>query len=674
MVSGFSSSIYTYAYSGNEVFANDKVDPYISTKSVEEIAELNGKVEVSGRIIDCRHLSTLFVLNAIGCYSKGKKIKVSELFQSKDSIAKVTPDNIEELYENTFEKSCARHIIACDNFGVFLYKVAIKMNYSEQRFFFLHSSSHVMSFIVSRKIRKERTFGSWVVNFFDPNKTNVTSRSEVYDPRDFLNVRRFSLKMFIGKFFYESYFFSPTGHFKERECAIYEYSYKKSADFKFSTLETLSQYGISGCMVYHIMHDELGSFCLRDIAKRIDLSVLDREAVKEIFYAKNTRGSPALYTSMYDGKSQSVASYGYLLEKLSCLEQVNVDLVSELLTAKNSSGVPPLFIAMQAGQSECIDQFGVLLENHLIPMKSAMSIDDFSNILFDVLLSKRDDGLPALFIALYTGKSNAITAYSKLLDNIFILRDHISDAKLVLMLYKIISSTDGHNTHSLFMAMQEGNSSAVLSFAVMIDKLLVMKGRISDVELADMAFRLLISKGGDNIPGLFMAMQEGHVSTVRAFCKLLEKFIMFKGCIESNHFDYMLTELITSRRPDGTTGLSIALTKNLCDVVDIYSLLLKKIPESALVNVLVAPDNNGIPSILVAGEDAAESYFTMLNSLPVSVIKDLRLLINETKKSIPTLFLSNADLNANYRQVLARLNLFEEQAAGSICNIRCTLM
>ncbi|WP_092411542.1 ShET2/EspL2 family type III secretion system effector toxin [Candidatus Ichthyocystis sparus] len=728
MCADFNQTARIYANSGCEIFPDCKTGPYISPRGVAEVVNFNREIEVNGQVIFCTHLSALFMFNGVDCYTKGKRIKVNSLFASKDSIIKSAPPNVENLYKNILERSCGRHIIPCNNFGNFLYKISIRMNPNEQRFFLIDSSIHSMSFMISRKIREYPEFikNTWVVNFFDPNRTNITSRSEVSAPRDFLNSDVFSLNMFINNNFYESYFFYTNEDNKseaENECVVYEYSDKAEANFKFSTLSALSQYNVSACMIYHIMFDEYASFCLTDITKRIS-SCINKETRKKLFFAKNSRGAPALYAAMEQGKSQSVKAYDYLLQALSRDEQIS--LLPELLSSKIYTGTPALFIAMQKGHVECISSYATLLECQLNLMKDMLPEDSFVDIVVNLLSGKRNNEISALFVGLNKNNADAVGAYAKVLDKVFLLKGTIPDDrladiifnlicsplpcngettlflalnkgyassicaigllidkliimkgcishdKLAEMIYKLLSSTDKHGTFGLFTSLREGNSRAVLSFGCLIDKLLAMRGCISDEKLATMVFNLLMAKSGDGVPGLSIAMENGLCGTIRAFGKLLEKITVFKDAMDNNPFNNMLLEIVISRRSDGTSGLFIALDSNLPNVIDCYSSLLTVIPEDKLVDVLVALNSHGVPGALVAGKEALDAYLSIISSLSsYGVIQNLYSEFKCIRKSIAHIFLGDSNFCLRYKLLLDRIKKIKSGFYGTTCNARC---
>ncbi|WP_092415267.1 ShET2/EspL2 family type III secretion system effector toxin [Candidatus Ichthyocystis sparus] len=729
MCVGFSQAVRIYAHSGYEIFPDCKIGPYISPRGTREVVNFNGNVKVSGQLIFCTHLSSLFMLHGVSCYAKGKRIKVNSLFASEDSIVKVTPSNIKYLCKNVFERSCGRYIIPCNSFGNFLYKISTRMAPNEQRFFLLESSNHSMSFIISRKVKESAGStgnNTWVVNFFDPNKTNVTSRSEVYYPTYFLNSYVFSLRMFIDSYLYGEYFFSTSRDIEDSECIVYEYSDKAGANFKYSTLATLSQYNVSACMVYHMMYDEYASFCLRDIVKRINLCV-NEEVRKQIFFARNIRGTPALYVAMEQGKAQSVKAYNYLLQALSRDEQIS--LLPELLSSKNCNGTPALFIAMQYGHAKCVSSYAVLLESQLKLIRGRVSADNFADIVVSLLLGKRDNEISSLLVGLNKNNADAVGAYANVLDRVFLLDGTVSDDKLADivfnlisspvpysgettvflaldkgsassicaiallidrllamkgrishdkladMIYKLLSSTDKNGTCGLFISLKEGKSDAVLSFGYLIDKLLAMRGCVSDEKLAAMVFDLLMAKNGKGIPGLFVAMKNGCAGAVGAFGKLLGKITLFKGAIDNGHFNRMLIDIVASRLPDGTPGLFVALDNNLSSVIGCYSSLLAVIPEDKLIDILVASNRYGIPGTFVTDEETLDAYLSMLSLFPGKVIQGLCLKFKRIRKSIDYMFLVDGNLDTRYNFLLSRLRERKLQISDNPSyNARCLLM
>ncbi|WP_242645293.1 ShET2/EspL2 family type III secretion system effector toxin, partial [Candidatus Ichthyocystis hellenicum] len=162
------------------------------------------------------------LLSSIDCYRSSNKMKIWELFSDEKSVRAAALKKIKEVRKIIIERDLFHVItIGCDRFGDFLHSIASGLIPGEQRFFILKCHIHVMSFNVIHKTKKTEgaPVSRWVVHFFDPDKTNVVSRSEVLSCEEFLYLSKFSLKMFIGKDSYKNYF-EDEG---ENECRIYEY-------------------------------------------------------------------------------------------------------------------------------------------------------------------------------------------------------------------------------------------------------------------------------------------------------------------------------------------------------------------------------------------------------------------------------------------------------------------
>ncbi|WP_092403757.1 ShET2/EspL2 family type III secretion system effector toxin [Candidatus Ichthyocystis sparus] len=245
------------SFSGEILLSSDKSEPYMSDKHVSGIAELNSKVQVDGKGIFCTHLSALYVSEGIKCHNSGRKFRIHDLFGNIESIRKAAPSNIHSLYNILINKSSNKYIIVCDRFGCFLHEVATNINVNNQRSFLLSSCSHVMALRVVCKLKTNHLGNDeyrYVVHFFDPNKTNVTARSEVSDPSFFLDEDKFSLRKFIGSNCYAEYFERLLDAPKEHELMVYECSDGDIVGSEsLSRLETLLHGGISECALYHLM-------------------------------------------------------------------------------------------------------------------------------------------------------------------------------------------------------------------------------------------------------------------------------------------------------------------------------------------------------------------------------------------------------------------------------------
>ncbi|WP_092460275.1 ShET2/EspL2 family type III secretion system effector toxin [Candidatus Ichthyocystis sparus] len=571
------SHVHLSSYSMEVMPSNIRDVPYVSKKYVSDSSNFNRAVEVEGKDISCGPLSLLFVLNSVECYRNNTKLKVSELFSDKDSIKIAALGKLEEIDENIAVKnSCDRNIIACDKFGDFLHRVASNMISGEQRFFMLHSCNHAMSFKVMRNTREigGSPIDKWVIHFFDPNKTNIVARSEVLIPEEFLDLSKFSLRMFMPKWSYKDYFESKP-RLAERECAIYEYSDTREAGFGFSTLETLSQDGISGCMIYHIMLSDIDSLCIREIVRSKSFSTLSGNARREIFFARSSGGVFALYMAMELNKSNSIKSYNDLLGELSKSEQL--DLLPEIMKSESIENMTALYIAMRENSFQSIDAFGSLVDRFM-NIRSRIGIGTFCQMLFDILLAKSVffNSSSAISVALSTNSIQAILAYGGILDRLFILKDDISSRKLATMIFELLNYKNRKKDSALFYPLLLGFSGAVLSFGNLMDRLLLMKGHIPDDDMVEMIFNLLRAES-DSIPGLFYALKNGRSGAVRAFSKLMDRLLIARGSVSYTSIANMIYKLLSCSDADGASGVFFALQRGFADTVRAFSELVDKL-------------------------------------------------------------------------------------------------
>ncbi|WP_242641601.1 ShET2/EspL2 family type III secretion system effector toxin, partial [Candidatus Ichthyocystis sparus] len=684
----------------------EKKLPYISKKHSDDLLSLNNKVEVNGKMIKCPQLSSLFVLNGIDCYKKKEKLRISKLFSDEDSVKRAALSKYEEINEYVVLKnSCDRHIIACNNFGNFLHGIASAMASGEQRFFILHSCIHVMSFDVVRKIKEieGKLIDKWVVHFYDPNRTNVVARSEVLRPEDFLDSDKFSLIMFMAPCSYKEYFEVNPGLI-ERECAIYEYSDTREASFNFSTLEALSQDGISGCMIFHLMSNDIASLNIREIVRSKSFSTLSSSVRREIFFAKSSEGVPALYFAMSLNQPNSVKSYNEFLEELSSDEQLS--LLPEIVKAESHHRAPALFIAMRENSFQSINAFGSLIDR-LMNLRSKMSIGDFCRVLSEILLAARKEVFgnfsalstalcrnnveavmsygrildrifmlkgdigsreladmifnllnykdskknTALLYALKNGCSNAVRAFGSLLDRLIFMKGHIPNTDMVRMIFSLLRYDSEYESsrlpmHGLFFALANGHSDSVRAFSELVDRLLVMRGCIPDEDMADMIYKLINpSYNGDH--GLFFALANGHSDTVLALGEMISsKFMLLSGCVSERGFSFMMLRILSAMNSNNMPGIFASLLNNNVDVVEAYGSLLIHASKVIRRRIFCIKDSDGSPAVYRFMEcDKPESFVAydhFLQSLSCDEQVELlpELLSSKNGDGCPALFIA----------------------------------
>ncbi|WP_176696838.1 ShET2/EspL2 family type III secretion system effector toxin, partial [Candidatus Ichthyocystis sparus] len=660
-----------------EMLPDDKSIPYISKLSLQqEEINLNCEINVDGVNIDCTRLSALYLRKAVDCHVRNKKLVVGDIFGSAALIESIIPKDIHPIYKNMVDSSCGRHIVACRKFGDFLCGIAKDTGICEQRLFLLSSSSHVMAVRLLHKKSCKTLLSRYVVWFFDPNITNVIVRVAVNDPNDFLDESRFSLQNFVDCSLYGKYFKTLTAQPEECECLIYEYCELKGTNKSFLTLQTLSQYGVSPCMVFHLMSEGSANDVM-GLVNIVSLLNPGSDFRKDIFCGKSSAGIPALYAALGLGNHENIDAYGLLLDTMSSDEMIK--FLPELLRSEDMEGTPGLFLALREGHTKSVAAYGRLLDR-LFSMSDKIPVYNIASILFNLLVARRrDDGLPGLFIALQENRYEAVSEFCLLLDKLLSIRDEISVFELCDMIYDLLmskrsdgvpglqialfwdsyesvrvfgelllrfthfnnSSYFGNVTRMVFkllmaeslnykpglcLALSENNSNSVAAYGVLLERFALFRGGVSDCEFYNMFHELLMARSG-GIPGLFMALQNGCEDSIKAFAKLVNQLMSLIAQMPRDVLLITLHELFMSSNDDGVSGLFMALKQGHGGSVIAFSELLEQlfmleggvisIEEifSLFSDILAAKNDLGRPGLnaaLINGEECSVRAFGTL--------------------------------------------------------------
>lgn len=162
---------------------------------------------------------------------------------------------------------------------------------------------------------------------------------------------------------------------------------------------------------------------------------------------------------------------------------------------------------------------------------------------------------------------------------------------------------------------------------------------------------LLAAKNDLDIPGLFMALQDGHADVVKAFCELL-----FSPAI-SIPFESRI-ELLTARDDDQTPGLFMALQDGRTEVLEAVFEVLRRlgtrISQHQLIELLAARDADHISGLFMALKDghtdtiAAYSRFVGCDDNSLSKAQRIELLEARGPENIPALHLVLRGGEADY--------------------------
>ncbi|WP_092487468.1 ShET2/EspL2 family type III secretion system effector toxin [Candidatus Ichthyocystis hellenicum] len=562
------SSIRVSVLSGEEMPPGDKSVPYISKLFLQQEAlNLNYKVNVSGMKMNCTHLSALYLRNAVDCHLKNKKLVIGDIFGSATSIESIVPENVNSIFGDIIDGSCGRHIVACRKFGGFLCGIAKDTSLYEQRLFLLGSSGHVMAFRFLHKKSRKTSQSKYVVWFFDPNRTNVVARVAVSQPNDFLDESRFSLQSFVYVDAYLEYFRKLTNEPEECECLIYEHSELKDTNKNFLTLQTSSQYGVSPCMVFHLMSEGSANDVM-GLVNAVSSLNPGSEFRKDIFWGKSSAGIPALNIALRLGKYENIDAYGSLLDTMSSDEMLR--FLPELLRAENMECASGLFLALESGYAKSVAAYGRLLDR-LINMPCKMTAYTTASILFNLLMARRKgDGLPGLFIAFQKNHHEAISEFCVLLDRLLIFRDEVSACELCSMIYDLLMSKRSDDVPGLQIAILKDSSESVRAFGGLLLRFTHFSNSSYFGNVTRMVFELLVAGCLNGKSGLYFALSGNRSNSVAAYAELLEKFILFRDGVSDCEFYDMFHELLMARTR-GVPGLFIALQNGYEDSIKAFS-------------------------------------------------------------------------------------------------------
>ncbi len=630
------------AFSGEEIpLSSDKGDPYISKKHVDDIKVLNSSVTVFGSVMNCPELSALYVYKSIRCHSGGESFKVYDFFTDARSLRRAAPRGIFALYDCILNKSPNKCITVCSKFGCFLHEVATGTAVNSQRLFLLSSCCHVMALRVVCKLKTNHLGNeelTYVVHVFDPNKTNVTARSEVSDPRFFLDGSKFSLDRFIDINHYTEYFNKSPGAPKENELMICECCdsdlvldgslsrSKVGMSECLSKLETLSHGGISECVLHHLMESGL---CTKNIVMMSEkLSLLPSNVRETVILGRCGDNVLALHAAFNHDRHHSMQAYCYLLDSLSEDEQVRL-LPHLLITGDESKDVESgLALAMQEGCADSINAFASFLDM-LLSLRFRIPASRLADMIFKLLIccgKSNDMDNTGLFLAMREGCPGAVSAFGNLIDRLIDLSSHgVPVSKIVEMVFTILNSDNGE-ANGLFMAMQEGHSSAVSAFGELLDRLVGLSVEVPElgIDIARMVFTILMSVNYEGVTGLSVAMRKGDICTICSFSKLLERLSHFGGMISGHHLEGMIFDILLARSGCGATNaLFEALKNDRANSIKEYFHLLGMISQSRWPDLLAAKNVHGVTGILFASEETVSFYLSMLKGCTIDVLLEL---------------------------------------------------
>ncbi|MCD6027331.1 MAG: ShET2/EspL2 family type secretion system effector toxin [Solimicrobium sp.] len=481
-----------------ELIHQYKSQPYISITGIpllnlnEEVCFLPEKLgATSSKKIVCRHFAAQFVKDT--WRHKSGKVNLAP-YSSKKSIAQHIPIEIEIAYNTLINNAKRYELIGNDKLGKYLCACFQDMRSPEKqetiRALFLESTQHVMAF--SLRIKGSEEHLTYVILFYDANKTNVTVRCET---KDLSTLKNYSLKHFINGLpsklpgFYEEYYggVEPTSLLMECNLA----SFTENITQKTKMLENFPPNILTSTDIFFLLS---GNFAIDLAGLRGQLQTIAKsspERLFELLAAKAVDGTPGLNMALQEGCANAIKSYEQLIH---LVPENEYDMRADLLAAKRADGAPGLFLAMQNGHAAAVKVYGELVQRALMHDRSRQ---------VKLLAANGPDGTPALFMALQHGHADAIKEYGKLLPK--------SDLRELITL---VAAKRTNIAPGLFVALEQGHVGAVEAYGELLQLL-------PNAEYKVWA-KLLAAKESHGIPGLFMVLYDGNANTLRAYGKLLQ--------------------------------------------------------------------------------------------------------------------------------------------------------
>jgi len=202
---------------------------------------------------------------------------------------------------------------------------------------------------------------------------------------------------------------------------------------------------------------------------------------------------------------------------------------------------------------------------------------------------------------------------------------------------RLLAAKDADGIPGLGMALQNGHADVIKAFGELWE-------RVSPED----AIELLMAKNAKGVPGLYLALENGHADAIKAFGKLLERVPPEK-----------LVKLLAAKDADGVPGLYVALQNGHADAIQTFGELLERAPSQNRAELLAAKIPSGFQGLYVAMQnghaDVIKAFGELLARVP-SAKERAELLAAHTARDTPGLFIAlkngHADAISAYGKLL----------------------
>jgi len=549
-----------------------KIAPYKSVKPGRSPVNINGKaffaIEKSDisdpSAIDCCHLATQLIKDIWKSHEEGKgKIDWTH-YATVKSVAEHVPEST-TLEFRTLKANAKRYnLIHNDDLGQLIITHFKAMLGAERRetlkTLLITSFNHAM--VLWLQIKGTKIQPVFVVQFYDPNITNIPTRSETCE---LAQLKSHTLEQYInlaGKGsgcaygnYYEGLFYSLV-----MECDLSSFTGPPPVQRK------LTSFFACQATVAHLFFLLSNNFFEELEKVHIAYQETDENSQSNflIQIIESTKGKISLTAALSRAmENRDIRTVKVWRKFLQLLPAQYSDQLAVLLQLKNSdSDSKGIFISLYEGDADVLKEYVEMVK--LLPEAKRAQLKG----LFKGMYS----GWPGLFFALKYGHAEVIKVYTELL--LLLPEEDLTEEYLMDLLPAITSQ-------ALSCALDKGHAEAILelgkfirSFSrLKVEKIpgllaalwekrswlhtALEKGKTGSFQIygqflllfpeitADKLAELLAAKV-DGFPGLYFALKNGCTEAILAYGELLQLFPLIKG--------NLLIELLAARPKDRRPG------------------------------------------------------------------------------------------------------------------------
>ncbi|WP_447858514.1 ShET2/EspL2 family type III secretion system effector toxin [Enterobacter ludwigii] len=213
----------------------------------------------------------------------------------------------------------------------------------------------------------------------------------------------------------------------------------------------------------------------------------------------------------------------------------------------------------------------------------------------------------------------------------------------------LLAAKRGDGVPGLYMALENGHADSVRAYGDIILQ--------AGLELA-LTMSLLAAKQGDGVPGLYMALENGHADSVREYGD-----IVLKAGLEPA----LTMGLLAARTWDDAPGLNMALQNGHAESVRAYGDIVLKagLEPARTMALLAAKRGDGVPGLYMALEnghaESVRAYGDIVLKAGFEPTRTMALLAAKRKDGVPGLLMAlesgHADSVREYGDIVLKAGL-----------------